>query len=244
MIKLSEYNTGDRVWGMELPPVSEAPNLDIKEVSALCNLRPQEFIFLSPNKSGFEALLAHAETGVVSSWPPEKLFLDRPKAISSVQEEIREKITQLETALARNSKLLGEKEDGAEAGGHNTAADIQDLEKRLSHANGALEDIRTLATSCVGKDDPEQLHKFAQAILERILTSASSEWSEPGWYRHEWEEELWERYLSGDLKACATDAPSIEVSRSLFSKKGDPADLPRNQILEGMEKAEQEKASE
>jgi hypothetical protein len=90
------------------------------------------------------------------------------------------------------------------------------LRSRLAQASGALSDIQMLVTDCVSKTaDPETL-KLAESVLERILCSADKVRNAPGWYRHEFERRLFERYLGGETKACATDVPCI-VLASEFS---------------------------
>lgn len=87
----------------------------------------------------------------------------------------------------------------------------------LGQANGALSDISTIVTSCVGADDPSRVHAIAEAVHGRILASASAVWDEPSWYRHHWEEEQFRRYLAGDIKACASEISSSELARSYWS---------------------------
>jgi hypothetical protein len=92
---------------------------------------------------------------------------------------------------------------------------IRRLDKKLGHASGALADIQTIVTDCVGKDDPARVHELSEVILSRILTSADRPRTKPSWFRHAWEEKLWCEYLGGKLKACASDKPCIDVAEAL-----------------------------
>lgn len=46
---------------------------------------------------------------------------------------------------------------------------VSDLERKLSEANGALGDIYTLVTSCVGKSKNEELNKTCYSVVKRIM---------------------------------------------------------------------------
>jgi len=87
--------------------------------------------------------------------------------------------------------------------------------ERLSHASGALSDINIIITSCVGKAEtrPQKVDEVCSSVLQRILCSADVVRQKPSWYIHDWEKELWEKYLSGELKACASDNPTIEEAK-------------------------------
>ena len=76
-------------------------------------------------------------------------------------------------------------------------------EECLAQARGALSDIAGLVTDCVPKDAPPQMHELCESVLGRILSSGDRRRSRPSWFRHEWERKLWERYESGEIKACA-----------------------------------------
>ena len=93
---------------------------------------------------------------------------------------------------------------------------IRKLEERLAHANGALDDIVILVTSCVPKDTPEKYKEIFGVVLRRCLTSASQVYNKPGFYIHDYEKELYEEYFSGKLKACASDLPAIEEAKRLL----------------------------
>jgi hypothetical protein len=94
------------------------------------------------------------------------------------------------------------------------------IHSQLSHASGALSDIQIIVTSCVPKDANGKLKEIASAVLQRILCSANKVHSKPSWYIHDWEKELWKKYLNGDFKACATDIPCIQEADRL--EKGNP----------------------
>ena len=80
--------------------------------------------------------------------------------------------------------------------------EIAKLEYSLGHANGALSDIRTIVTDCVGKGDPERLHEICSTVYDRILSSDSKSHCRPGWFKHEWEQKLFEKYASGKFEPC------------------------------------------
>lgn len=84
--------------------------------------------------------------------------------------------------------------------------EIERLKIRLSHASGALSDIQSIATDCVKSSDAASA-AIGEAILNRILCSADMVRNPPRRYCHAWEQMLWEKYLSGELKACASDNP-------------------------------------
>ena len=91
------------------------------------------------------------------------------------------------------------------------------MRNRLAQASGALEDIRSLVTDCVSASaDPETI-RLANSVLERILCSADKVRHAPSFYRHRFEQHLFERYLNGELHACATDRPCIEVASEYLS---------------------------
>ena len=89
------------------------------------------------------------------------------------------------------------------------------LKAQLAQANGAGADIITLITSCVAQDAPEEVHKLAESVLERLLCSSQTEWNKPRWFIHPWERELWRKYIDQELNACASDQPSIDEARRL-----------------------------
>lgn len=81
---------------------------------------------------------------------------------------------------------------------------VEKLEERLAQASGALSDILNLVTDSVpAVDASPELVEMCEFILGRILTSADRPRNKPGWYRHGWERKRWEKYLSGETKACA-----------------------------------------
>jgi hypothetical protein len=92
--------------------------------------------------------------------------------------------------------------------------------ERAAHANGALSDIITLVTSCVAKDCSQETRTVAENVLDRILCSASMVHVKPSWYVHDWERDLYEKYLNRQTKACTSDAPSIDEASVLVEKSG------------------------
>src|SRR4051812_209361 len=83
----------------------------------------------------------------------------------------------------------------------------------LSHASGALSDIQAIVTDCVGSKDSPRLQEICEAVLLRIFSSGDRKRTPPSWYRHDWERNAWERYLSGDIKACGyPDIPAKDFS--------------------------------
>lgn len=97
---------------------------------------------------------------------------------------------------------------------------------RLGHATGALDDINCIVTS-VGKNDPLRLHEVAAAVLGRILCSADRVRIEPSWYRHDWEQQEWERYLNGDKKACASQSESCLAQARRLSAHNTKTEMAR-----------------
>lgn len=95
---------------------------------------------------------------------------------------------------------------------------IKKLKSRLSHASGALSDIQHLVTSCVDKNANEHTKEIASAVLSRILCSADRVRNKPSWYIHDYERELFEKYLNGETKACASNNSCIEEARELNAK--------------------------
>lgn len=71
---------------------------------------------------------------------------------------------------------------------------MSDLERKLSEANGALGDIYTLVTSCVGKSKNEELNKTCYYVIKRILDSNSKEHIEPAWFVNDYEKQAWDEY--------------------------------------------------
>ena len=88
-------------------------------------------------------------------------------------------------------------------------------QERLGHASGALSDIYGLATDCVPKGASPEIQDIFKTIVSRILSSAHKVQTPPSWYRFPWEEEQWRKYLSGEMKACASDLPCIEIASRL-----------------------------
>lgn len=89
-------------------------------------------------------------------------------------------------------------------------------QQRLSQASGALADITILVTGCVSKEASKKTQELAESVLLRILCSADCVKRKPSWYIHSWEERAWERYLNGELKACASDRACVDVSEELI----------------------------
>jgi hypothetical protein len=87
--------------------------------------------------------------------------------------------------------------------------------ERLWQASGALSDIQCIVTDCVRRDAEPKLQEIASAVLSRILSSADTIRKPPSWYVHEWEKELWQRYMDGEIKACAYEEPCIKVAHDL-----------------------------
>jgi hypothetical protein len=78
-----------------------------------------------------------------------------------------------------------------------------EIEDKLSQANGALEDIIVLCTSCVSKNSTsEELMNIVSCIHKRILYSSSNRWTTPSYFRHQWEREQWSRYLNDEFCNC------------------------------------------
>lgn len=75
-------------------------------------------------------------------------------------------------------------------------------EDALGHANGALADIYLIVTDSLPVDAPEEIHELCRSVVHRILSSDSMVHTPPGWYRHDWEKEIWEDYLDGKIKPC------------------------------------------
>jgi len=92
---------------------------------------------------------------------------------------------------------------------------INRKDEQLGQASGALSYIQSLSTSSVKKEWPEEVKRVFQVILNRILSSAHKVHLEPRWYIHDYEREEWEKYLSGQTKACASDKPSKDVAAAL-----------------------------
>ena len=104
--------------------------------------------------------------------------------------------------------------------GFNDVPLVPDKAYRLSQASGALEDIIVTVTSCLPSYASDAAVSQAKSILHRILCSADKVRARPSWFRFDWERELWEQYERGELNACATDRPCIEVSRQVCPPEG------------------------
>lgn len=73
---------------------------------------------------------------------------------------------------------------------------MSDLEHKLSEANGALGDIYTLVTSCIGQFENEELNKTCYYVIKRILSSGSKNHIEPAWFVNNYEKQAWNEYKS------------------------------------------------
>jgi len=93
------------------------------------------------------------------------------------------------------------------------------LEKRLSQASGALNDIMTLLTSCVMKgDDATKLESVISACHRRILESTDRPRKRPSWFRHTWEKTDWEDYDDHLIGAAGSDGSAKNVATRLFEE--------------------------
>lgn len=119
--------------------------------------------------------------------------------------------------------------------------EIAALNERSAQSSGALSDIITLITDCLPKTETEEsrlrdvtnvedydfpttiseyveLHKVAEAVLSRILSSADRVRSAPSYFRHEWEEKLWAAYLGRRINACASQEPCVKLAGQLSDR--------------------------
>ncbi len=186
---------------------SEVSEIDTAHREALMNARAaNDKLRISLEQMTAERDKLLEAVGLASTALPRmEVDVDNPV---DMMKQVVEEIERLRTRplFESRKKAIHERDEARE--------DVERLKKRLGHANGALEDIKTLITSCIGKDADPELQETAAAVLNRILSSASRVWDKPGWYRHEWEEKEWERYLSGEMKACASESASKDVAAS------------------------------
>ena len=119
--------------------------------------------------------------------------------------------------------------------------EIAALNERSAQSSGALSDIITLVTDCLPKTEAEssrladvqnvedydfptticeyvELHKIAEAVLSRILSSADRVRSEPSFFRHPWEEKLWAGYKGRRIDACASEKPCLTLAAELSDR--------------------------
>lgn len=113
--------------------------------------------------------------------------------------------------------------------------EIAALNESLAQARGALSEVSTIVTSCVPVDvcadnqpkdqegyefpmsvpEHQELHKIAEAVLNRILCSGDTNRSGPTWYRFPWEEKLWKAYNADLIGACASETSSRKLGTKL-----------------------------
>ncbi len=89
------------------------------------------------------------------------------------------------------------------------------IKESQSQMCGCLSELEHLCTSCVDQKADNETKALAESILDRILCSAYGMKEEPSLYIHPWEENLWVKYLSGEIKACGHETSCIKKDKEI-----------------------------